>query len=81
MATRTKIVFNSAGFAAILKSQGTHDVLASQGERVRSGVDVCETHQRSVHGRSDGRWLEIVGTDPKTPVEAYESRRQLEAAI
>lgn len=81
MAATTKIVFNSAGFAAVLKSEGTHEVLASQGERVRSGVTACKTHRRSVHGRSDGRWLEIVGTDPKTPVEAYESRRQLEAAL
>lgn len=81
MATTTRIEFVSAGFAAILKEDGTRDALAGVAENVRSGVRACKTHQRALRGRGDGRWIEIVGCDPKTPEEAYESRREMEAAL
>ena len=76
----TRVEFISAGFAEILRSEGTHAALASQGAGIRSHVTACQTHQRSVRGRSDGRWLEIVGCDPKTTVEAYESKKQMRGA-
>lgn len=80
-ASKTYIKFKSGGFKQILNAPGTasavHDAAYRIAARAGSGVLVKQT--KGKYG--GGRTIAYVVTMPKTPLEAEQSRRALEAAV
>lgn len=80
MATKTQIKFNSAGFRAILMSGGTRAAVSEAASRIASSAGFGPKVRVAAGGYGGGRIVGFVATQAKTPEEAEDQRRALEAA-
>ena len=69
----------SAGYQQVLGAPGTREAVAAVARSVASGVRSCPSHVRAYN--SFGRHIAIVGLDPEGEAQAYDGRRELEAAL
>ena len=80
-----RIEFNSAGFAAILKSSETQQMLKGHADAIKSRADAY------IEGESQGfnsktiqagsRWIAIVGTSDRATLIAESEDKALEKAV
>lgn len=80
MATRTRIKFNSKGFAAILRGGGTRSLVASATYGIAARVPGSKARV-FMGGYGGGRFVGSVRTSPENAEDAVAQREALESAM